>query len=179
MARRVRNIQVEGIAELTQHFDKLKFTAAGADVQAALLEGAEMIQQEALRRAPIAPYATRQHGKSIAPGGLRASIKAASGRKHKTFLQAFTFTLSRLAPHAHLVQFGTKPHLIAGKKMRIAARAFTWLRRVGDQIRTKIQHPGSRPNPFFTDAIKARRLAVKRLLEMRVKAAFDALSRAA
>jgi len=87
--------------------------------------------------------------------------------------------LKDAAPHAHLVEFGTKPHTIAGKKMRIAARAFQWLARVGDQVRTKIQHPGSRPNPFFQNAIKSQRLRIKRLLEQRVKAAFDAIGRAA
>lgn len=179
MARRTRQIQIEGMAELTQQINRLRSTAVGADVQAALLRAAEEIRSDAERRAPVAPYPTRQGGKTYQPGGLKRSLKAAAGRKYKTFLQAFTFTLAEAAPHAHLVQFGTKPHTIAGKKMRIAGRAFAWLSRVGDQIRTKVQHPGSKPNPFFTDAIRAKRAQVRLLIEAEVKKAFDALARTA
>lgn len=179
MARQVRAITVSGIEDLAQQLKKLQATATGEPIRQALLESAQMIRDDAARRAPIAPYATRQRGQTYQPGGLRKSLKAASGRKYKNFLQAFAFTLKNAAPHAHLVEFGTKPHTIAGKKMRIAARAFQWLARVGDQVRTKIQHPGSRPNPFFQSAIKAQRSRIKRLLEQRVKAAFDAIGRAA
>ena len=95
-------------------------------------------------------------------------------------MQAFTFTFQKDAPHAHMVHNGTKPHWIRGKKfLRIAGRAFAWLSRVGDQVRTKVFHPGSRPNPFLADAVKAKRRSIKKLLETRVKAAFDALGRAA
>jgi hypothetical protein len=180
----MKGIKVEGMDHLAGQLKRVMATAQGQELQAALLAAAEEIRGEAARRAPIAPYPTRQNGREIAPGGLRASLKAAAGRKYKTFLQAFTFTLAKLAPHAHLVHFGTKPHAIVpgqgkSKKMKIAGRAFAWLSRVGDQVRTKVFHPGSRPNPFLADAVKAKRRSIKKLLETRVKAAFDALGRAA
>lgn len=180
----MKGIKVEGMEHLVGQMKRVVATAEGQQLQAALLEAAQEIRAEAARRAPIAPYATRQNGRDIAPGGLRASLKAAAGRKYKFFLQAFTFTLAKMAPHAHLVHFGTKPHAIVpgqgkSRKMRIAGRAFAWLSRVGDQVRTKVFHPGSRPNPFLADAVKAKRRSIKKLLETRVKAAFDALGRAA
>lgn len=176
----MKGIKVEGMDHLAGQLKRVMATAQGQELQAALLAAAEEIRAEAARRAPIAPYPTRQNGRDIAPGGLRASLKAAAGRKYKTFLQAFTFTLAKLAPHAHMVHNGTKPHWIRGKKfLRIAGRAFAWLSRVGDQVRTKVFHPGSRPNPFLADAVKAKRRSIKKLLEARVKAAFDALGRAA
>jgi hypothetical protein len=176
----MKGIKVEGMDHLAGQLKRVMATAQGQELQAALLAAAEEIRAEAARRAPIAPYPTRQNGRDIAPGGLRASLKAAAGRKYKTFLQAFTFTLAKLAPHAHMVHNGTKPHWIRGKKfLRIAGRAFAWLSRVGDQVRTKVFHPGSRPNPFLADAVKAKRRSIKKLLETRVKAAFDALGRAA
>lgn len=176
----MKGIKVEGMDHLAGQLKRVMATAQGQELQAALLAAAEEIRAEAARRAPIAPYPTRQNGREIAPGGLRASLKAAAGRKYKTFLQAFTFTLAKLAPHAHMVHNGTKPHWIRGKKfLRIAGRAFAWLSRVGDQVRTKVFHPGSRPNPFLADAVKAKRRSIKKLLEARVKAAFDALGRAA
>ena len=174
-----RQITVAGLDDLTQQFKKLMATAQGPELQQALLDAAQMLEREVERRAPIAPYATNQNNKTIQPGGLRRSVTAAAGRKRKNFLQAFTFTLSRLAPHAHLVEYGTKPHVISGKKMRIAGRAFAWLERVGDQVRTKVQHPGSRPNPFFSNSIKSKRLEIKRLIEVRARAAFEAVARAA
>jgi len=176
----MKGIKVEGMDHLAGQLKRVMATAQGQELQAALLAAAEEIRAEAARRAPIAPYPTRQNGRDIAPGGLRASLKAAAGRKYKTFLQAFTFTLAKLAPHAHMVHNGTKPHWIRGKKfLRIAGRAFAWLSRVGDQVRTKVFHPGSRPNPFLADAVKAKRRSIKKLLETRVKAAFDAVGRAA
>lgn len=177
----VRGISVEGMDQLAGQFKRITETARGQELRDALLEAAREIRDESQRRAPVAPYATRQGGREIAPGGLKSSFRASPGRQYKTFLQAFALSLGRLAPHTHLVHFGTKPHAIQpknGKKMRIAARAFAWLSRVGDQVRTKVFHPGSRPNPFMSDAVKAKRTAIKRLLERRVKAAFDALARA-
>lgn len=176
---RATNIKIEGLDDLTQQFKKLMATAEGPELQQALLDAAQMLEREVERRAPIAPYATNQNNKTIQPGGLRRSVTAAAGRKHKNFLQAFTFTVSRLAPHAHLVESGTKPHVISGKKMRIAGRAFAWLERVGDQVRTKVQHPGARPSQFFSKSIKSKRLEIKRLIEVRARAAFEALARAA
>lgn len=108
----MKGIKVEGMDHLAGQLKRVMATAQGQELQAALLAAAEEIRGEAARRAPIAPYPTRQNGREIAPGGLRASLKAAAGRKYKFFLQAFTFTLAKLAPHAHLVHFGTKPHAI-------------------------------------------------------------------
>ena len=181
MPRRSRTmtIGIEGMDQLMVQLKKLQSIPTGQDVKKALLDGAEMIRSQAQNNAPIAPRPTHRKGVDIQPGGLRASFKAAMGKQYKTFLQAFTFTLARLAPHAHLVEFGTKPHTITGKKMKIHPHAFQWLARLGDQIRTKVHHPGSRPNPFFRNAIRSKRSTVRRHIEVAMKQAFEALSRAA
>ena len=176
----MKGIKVEGMDQLVGQMKRVMQTAAGQDIEEALLEAAREIRGEAARRAPIAPYATKRFGADRPPGDLKKAIRAAKGKKYKTFMQAFTFTFQKDAPHAHMVHDGTKPHWIRGKKfLRIAGRAFAWLSRVGDQVRTKVFHPGSRPNPFLADAVKAKRRSIKKLLEARVKAAFDALGRAA
>ena len=176
---RATNIKIEGLDDLTQQFKKLMATAEGPALQQALLDAAEMLESEVERRAPVAPYATNRFGQVFNPGQLRKSVKSARGRKHKFFLQAYTFTLKDLAPHAYWAESGTKPHVISGKKMRIAGRAFAWLERVGDQVRTKVQHPGARPSQFFSKSIKSKRLEIKRLIEVRARAAFEAVARAA
>lgn len=168
------NIKIQGLVELAGQLEKLKQTAQGRDVQAALLDGANLVSGQARANAPIAPYATNYRGTQIAPGGLRKSLEAASGRKHTNFLQAYAYALKRAAPHAHLVEFGTKAHTIFPKdKKRLL---------FGNQFKrfaTMVRHPGSRPIPFFRDAIRSQRGRVKRLLESKVKAAFDALGRTA
>lgn len=167
-------MKIEGLTELAGQLEKLKNTATGNDVRAALLDGANLISQAARARAPIAPYATNYRGTQIAPGGLRRSLQSAAGRAHKTFLQAYAFALRFIAPHAHLVEFGTKAHMIApkNKKRLVFGNRFK-------RFALKVQHPGSREIPFFRDAIRSQRNNVKRLLEQRVKAAFDALARTA
>lgn len=168
------NIKIEGLTELAGQLEKLKKTAHGDEIRAALVDGANLISDNARARAPIAPYATNYKGQAIAPGGLKRSLLAAAGRQFKTFLQAFAFSLKKAAPHAHLVEFGTKAHAIApkNKKVLMFGNAFK-------RFAKNVQHPGSREIPFFRDAIRAQRGNVKRLLESRVKAAFDALGRAA
>lgn len=168
------NIKIEGLTELAGQLEKLKKTAQGAEVRAALLDGATLVSEAAKARAPVAPYATNYRGRSIAPGGLKKSLWAAPGRKFKDFLQAYAFSLKFTAPHAHLVEFGTKAHTITPKNKK-----FLMFGNLFKRFAKKVQHPGSRPIPFFRDAIKAQRNNVKRLLEQRVKAAFDAIGRAA
>jgi HK97 gp10 family phage protein len=168
------NIKIEGLTELAGQLEKLKKTARGDEVRAALLDGANLISDAAKARAPVAPYATNYRGRAIAPGGLKRSLAAAAGRQFKTFLQAYAYTLKQAAPHAHLVEFGTKAHTVTPKDKK-----FLMFGNLFKRFAKKVQHPGSRPIPFFRDAIRAQRNNVKRLLEQRVKAAFDALGRAA
>jgi hypothetical protein len=71
----MKGIKVEGMDHLAGQLKRVMATAQGQELQAALLAAAEEIRGEAARRAPIAPYPTRQNGREIAPGGLRASLK--------------------------------------------------------------------------------------------------------
>ena len=183
MARRTKTIQIEGMVELTQQINRLKSTAVGADVQAALLQAARDIRDEAAARAPIAALPTfrspEEGGtkKYNQPGGLRKALTAAVGRQHKTFLQAFVFTPRDAAFYAHMVHNGTNRHVIKAKRMAI--NALNFMSPFGPPIRNKVTHPGSKPNPFLTKAIRARRNQIKAIIEAKVKAAFDALARTA
>lgn len=168
------NIKIEGMVELAGQLEKLKATARGEEVRAALLDSAAMLADAARTNAPQAPYPTNYRGKQIAPGGLKRSIKSAPGRQSKNFLQAFAFTLKGAAPHAHLVEFGTKPHAIKPKDKK-----FLVFGNLFKRFAKSVQHPGSREIPFFRNAIRSKRTAIKRLMETRVKAAFDALGRTA
>jgi len=172
MATRSRHIKIEGMDELTQDLEKLRQIPQGKAVQSALIEGAEMLSREARAAAPTAPSATYSAGRRVAPGGLKASFDAKPGRALKNFLQAYSFTWKNRAPHAHLVEFGTKPHSLAptGKKV---------MKFAGETFRKKAQHPGAKQNKFFRTAIARTRNRIKKLLEDKVKAAVEALARGA
>ena len=178
MPRRSRTITIgiEGMDQMMLQLKKLQSIPTGQDVKKALLDGAEMIRSQAQNNAPIAPRPTHRKGVDIQPGGLRASFKAAMGKQYKTFLQAFTFTLARLAPHAHLVEFGTKPHTITAKN-----KSLRWFSRFrnGFKFARTVKHGGAMPNPFFRNAIRSKRSTVRRHIEVAMKQAFEALARAA
>jgi HK97 gp10 family phage protein len=168
------NIKIEGLEDLAGMLEKVKATARGNEIRAALLDGANLIRGQAQANAPRAPYATYYQGRMIEPGGLRKSLQAAAGRQFKNFLQAYAYAVKLAAPHAHLVEFGTKRHTIVpkDKKKLVFGNRFK-------RFASRVTHPGSRPIPFFRNAIRSQRNNIKRLLESRVKAAFDALGRAA
>ena len=161
-------IKIEGLTELAGQLEKLKTIPQGAALQQALLEGAELIARQARANAPIAPPGSEGRG------FLRKSIRTSPGRQFSNFLQSFAYTFRNAAFYAHMVEFGTKPHVIVPnvKKMLKFGRVFT-------AFSKKVRHPGSREIPFFRNAIRTQRGAVKRLLEAKVKAAFEALGRAA
>ncbi len=182
-------IKIHGMDALAGQFEALKRMGTGPEIQQALNEAAEMLRDEVHSRAPIAPRTIASKGKTIAPGGLKRSVKAAPGRKKKTFLQSFVFSLSGLAPHAHLVEYGTKAHTITGKVLRFftGGRVASFSERVGifarqavDKFgfaRGKVPHPGAKANPFFGGSVKAKRSAIKRHLEASIKAAYESLGR--
>jgi hypothetical protein len=145
-----KTIEIQGMREARQQIEKLRGSVAGRQLQDLLVEGAKMITSEAERLAP--------RGET---GNLRQSFRASAGKVARTFAQAFGFTLARLAPHAHLVEFGTKPHEIKakGKFLRLEGGAFAKL----------VRHPGARPDMFFRDAVRSKRTAVRRHIEAGLK----------
>jgi HK97 gp10 family phage protein len=175
MARRNKGVYIEGLADLTQQLEKLQKVAMGPEIRAALLDAATTLSDEARRYAPVANKPTYREGKYNSPGTLRDSIKSALGRSHKNFLQAFSFVFSKDAFYAHIVHNGSKPHTIKAK-----SKKFMTVR--GDfnfGFAKKVKHPGAKPQPFYTRAIRSKRTYIKNLIESKVKAAFDAIARAA
>jgi len=150
-------IQVQGLAQARKALANASpFMAAG--VQDALTMAAKMIRSEAERLAPRGPT-----------GNLKRALRAAPGRSTKTFLQSFVFTLGQIAPHAHLVEFGTKPHQIVPKK-KGGILAF------GRYFVRSVDHPGAKPWPFFQTAVRNKRLQVRRMIERAVEEVINKLN---
>jgi len=151
-------ISIAGLTEAHRKFAHLRGTAAGNEMEEVLLSAAKIIASEAERLAPLGPT-----------GNLKRSFRAAKSRVAKTFLQAFAFTLRPLAPHAHLVEFGTKPHTIMPKKA-----GALWF---GKYPVRKVEHPGARPVVFFRDAVRNKRSEVRREIEKALKRMVDSAAR--
>lgn len=143
-------IQVQGLADVRRRLQGARIGLSGP-LQDALVVAAKTIRSEAERLAP--------RGET---GNLKRSLRASPGRATKTFLQSFVFTLGQIAPHAHLIEYGTKPHSIIPKKNG-GIMAF------GRFFVRKVQHPGVKPWPFFQMAVRNKRAQVRRIVTQAVQ----------
>lgn len=89
-------VEIEGLEEVARRIKSVLSPLEGPDVTAVLLRGAKIIRDEARRRAPV--YT----------GTLKRSIKARRGkRRAKYYATAYAAADRKIAPHAHLVEYGT------------------------------------------------------------------------
>jgi HK97 gp10 family phage protein len=70
------------------------------------------------------------------------------------------------APHAHLVHNGTKPHPVTGKALPIPTAE-------GIIFRRMMTHPGTKANPFLTNALEQVESDIERILGRRGQDALD------
>ncbi|QOY96332.1 HK97 gp10 family phage protein [Massilia sp. UMI-21] len=130
-------------------------TIAGGRALDALLQTLPVkVEKNILRAAMRAGAAVfREQAKANVPvdsGALRRSLKVSVNTKRGK-VTAKLKAGGRLAPHAHLVEFGTKPHKIKPKKQQ--ALAF------GGHVAREVDHPGARPQPFMRPAFDGRSTA--------------------
>lgn len=133
-------------------------------LRAALRDGGVVLREEAKRRAPVDD------------GTLRKSIRV-STRSRKGTLYASVKAGSKKAYYAHMVEFGTRPHLVkvddrdrginSRTGRRISVTTINRQRRsliiAGNLVGPSVSHPGSQPHAFmrpaadaaFREAIKA------------------------
>ncbi len=91
-------------------------------------------------------------------GRLERSITSSvKGRGAKTVGR-----VTATAPHAHLVAGGTRRHRIAA----VHERALT-VKRGGSAVgfADSVQHPGTRPRPFFAEGVEASDADIARILD--------------
>lgn len=151
MARR-RGIEVEGLNALLSDLRRLEGALADEKARRVMLRAAQLVERQAEANAPTAPRATYRRGRAIPPGGLQRAIKSAPGRGWNWLPNAYAAVDIKMAPHKHLVEGGTKPHLL---KPREKKALFT--RTGGHRPVRGLRHPGARRNPFWTRAVRATR----------------------
>lgn len=125
------NETISGGRQLAEFLQRLPVKMEKNVMRAALGAGAAAMRAPAKANVPV---------KS---GKLRRSIKVSTSVKNG-WVTAKLKAGGKLAPHAHLVEYGTRPHKILPKK----AGALT----VGGNVVREVDHPGAKPHPFMRPA---------------------------
>jgi HK97 gp10 family phage protein len=122
------------------------------------LNAAQIIADDAKGRAPVRPTVSVGIGgftTTSFPGLLRSAIIARalpirSGSEMGAIVKVNYSERSGapIAPHAHLVEFGTKPHLIKSKNGKVLF--------FNGAYREEVHHPGAKPEPYFQPAVRAK-----------------------
>ena len=126
---------ITGGAELARFMATLSAKVEKNIMRSALRAGAVVIRDEAKANVPVDS------------GLLKKSIRISGGSKGGTVTGSVKVG-GRKAPHAHLVEFGTRPHKIEPKDAEALAINGTPFR--------SVEHPGARPQPFMRPAFDAK-----------------------
>lgn len=137
MARAPMSLQVKGLKELQRTLRKLPRATGRAAVRRALKKGARPVLDEARRLVPAKTGQLRDSLTTRSAGGGREGVAIRVGPSGPA------------ARYAHLVEFGTAPHVIRARHARSLA--------IGPVLVGKaVQHPGARPRPFLRPALDAK-----------------------
>jgi len=126
---------IRGGRELGQFLQGLPVKVEKNILRAALRAGVNEFKAEIKQNVPVDS------------GALRSSVKVSVKSKRGT-VYAQVKVGGKKAPHAHLVEFGTKPHKIRAKKNH--ALAF------GGAVIQEVDHPGAKPHPFVRPAFDSK-----------------------
>ena len=145
------SITLDGIAEVLKKLDSLD-KAVTKDINGtALFAASTVIKKEIESRAP------KKRGQ------LAKSIKRK--REHvNTLVREVIIYFGRKGSHAHLVEFGTAPHLLVQKGKAVI------IGRSGNIVRGPIMHPGSTPHPFIRPAFDSKKEQAVRRYEKSIRA---------
>lgn len=126
-----RNEVIVGGRELSDELQQFSVKLEKNIMRGALRAGAVAIRDEVRARAPVAS------------GDLRKSIRTTS-RVKKGQVSASVKVGNAVAWYAHLVEFGTRPHVIRSKPGRAM--------RFGGTVTAQVNHPGIAARPFIRPA---------------------------
>jgi HK97 gp10 family phage protein len=129
---------ITGGRELDAFLQTLSVKVEKNILRAALRAGANEFKTEAQAKAPV---------KS---GKLRRSLKVSTGSKGGR-VTAKLKVGGKMAPHAMLVEYGTKPHKIAPKNGGGLL--------IGGNVVGEVNHPGARARPFLRPSFDGKSAA--------------------
>lgn len=146
----VRALEIKGTKEADEKFRKLALVLDPKVVTSVLFNAAKVMRSSVERFAPRGITSKK-------PGTLKRAVMvrpmAVKAGKPAGAIVIVNYSPRRgvVAPHAHLVEGGTRAHIIRAKpghKLKLFG---------GKIFRESIDHPGSKPNPFFKSGIAASR----------------------
>ena len=127
------HIEIKNLPELKAAFDKAPGIAT-AEYARALERTARKIEADAKHKAPV--------NKQSGGGTLRQLISSRMEGKTRAVVEA-------RAKYSAYVDQGTRPHIISVVNKRVLANHMT-----GQIFGRIVKHPGTRKQPFFTNAVK-------------------------
>ena len=149
------SIKINNLDKLYDNF-KLSPKVASKEYSGALRASSFFIQQRAMSYAPVGKY---QGG-----GTLRQKIKARA-------VGQYSFVVIADTKYAGYVDQGTKPHVIVPRN-----KPFLAFQIDGRWVRTKrVNHPGTKPTYFFTNAAKDGEAYLNRALDSAMQKVIDSL----
>lgn len=129
------DVQVKGLSELQKALDTLPTKIQNNIMRGALRAGSKLIKNEAAARVPVES--------GLLSSSLRISTRNRDGKVQASVsVGGATKKGAIIARHAHLVEFGTKPHIIEAKPGKTLAIGVS-----------RVNHPGSKPQPFMRPAL--------------------------
>ena len=140
--------KLEGFAEFDAMLKEMGPKLARQVAGNALRAGARVIRDEAKLRVPVKT------------GALKAAIKVRTSNpqdKRKRRVNVGVFGTE--GPLAHLIEFGSDPHLIRPRRKKALVDKET-----GEYFGVKVKHPGTPPQPFLRPAADVKAGEVLRVI---------------
>jgi hypothetical protein len=147
-------VKVDGYQQAFRALNAIGKAVHSERMNEVLYKGARTIAHYAGDLAPIGPTGNLKRSLIAAPARVSPSLPPA----------AFALVKRKIAPHLHLVSFGTKPHVIAPKqrkRLKIGGSSHP--------ISGGVAHPGSEGNPFFERAVRDTRSIVRAAIREEMK----------
>lgn len=130
-------IRIEGAEQIARALQELPAKVGRNYLRGALRAAAAVYRDRARQEAPVRS------------GALRRSIRI-STRSRGALVTASVKIGGKLAPHAILVHGGTRPHTIRARHKGMALL---------NTVRSTVEHPGARANPFMDRAYRLASVA--------------------
>lgn len=135
-------VEMRGGKEFEELLSQLPPAVARRVSANALRAGGRIVRDDAKLRVPVKT------------GELKKALKVRTVRKtqspnHRTVRVG---VLGKEGPLAHLIEFGTSPHVIAPKRKKVLADPVT-----GQVFGVKVAHPGNPPQPYLRPAFDTKK----------------------
>ena len=122
------------------------------------------IIRQGMRKAVKPTIAMAKSNAPVREGKLRKSIGSLNSRTKSGYPGLDTGARKKIAPHAHLVEFGTRGVVTRHKKNPKTSRRY----KIGEQYR-----PPTAPNPFMRRAVEATRAQVMKTVGFEIGLALE------